>query len=266
MFFSRIPRVSRFNARAFAFQQCFGTARARRMTFGVALTLAGVIGSIALWPARPVEQRAEDRKVAWEAFAPKRVIAARTRAKVVAPPKPVDPPAIVVRTVTPARNQPAAPARAADPLGPLYVDEVNGFSIRFPARWSLRATADTPWVLDCGDPDRGLISIGFSSSTRAPARQVSAAHSETTLHARGSAVISGRKAIWNKITGPLNAARPERVTRITYVLPVAKNRLLEVRVAATPSAFEEIIPLMKQSVATLRLKRPVNRDVVAVTD
>ena len=56
------------------------------------------------------------------------------------------------------------------------------------------------------------------------------------------------------------------MTRITYVLPIAKGRALEVRVAATPQAFDEIIPLMKQSVATLRVKRPANRDVVAVTD
>lgn len=269
MFLSRIPRVSRFNARVFAYEHCFATVRARRMTFGIALTVVGIIGTVALWPARPLEQRAEDRKVAWETFAPKRVVAARPRkpvaVKPVAPAKPAEAPAIVVRTVTPAQK-PSAPPRVEDPLGPLYVDEVNGFSIRFPARWALRATAGTPWLLDCGDPDRGMISVGFSSATRAPARPVSTSSAESTLHARGSATISGRKAAWSKITGPLDAGA-KHITRVTYVLPIAKGRTVEVRVAAAPEAFDAIAPLMKQSVATLRLTPRASRSqMLAATD
>lgn len=280
MFFSRIPRVSRFNARVFAYEQCFATPRARRMTFGIALTVVGLIGTIALWPARPPEQRAEDRKVAWESFAPRRVVTTRSRkpvaarpvvansvaARPVVPPKPAVSSAAVVRTTASAAPKPTAP-RTEDPLGPLYVDEVNGFSIRFPARWAMRATAGTRWLLDCGDPNRGMISVGFSSPTRDPEQTTSATRGTNTLHARGSATISGRKATWSKITGPLDSSAPKRVTRITYVLPVAKGRAVEVRVAATPQEFEAIAPLMKQSVATLRLTpRAARSQMLATTD
>ena len=49
-----------------------------------------------------------------------------------------------------------------DPLGATYIDETNGYSIRFPAGWALRTFSGEPWVLDCGDVKGGIISIGFS--------------------------------------------------------------------------------------------------------
>ena len=71
-------------------------------------------------------------------------------------------------TVTPS-TRPSAAENAIvltdamiDHLGAVYVDAEHGFSIRLPRGWPLRTFAAEPWILDCGDPNSAVLSIGFS--------------------------------------------------------------------------------------------------------
>ena len=169
---------------------------------------------------------------------------------------------------------PVAAARAkADPLGALYIDETNGFSIRFPAGWVMRTFDGEPWVIDVGDGRVGLISVGFAPFPEAlttenippdwVAKKIRKRH-DTTLHGQGYAMIGGRKALWSKSTGPLpmTHAAP-RMTRVNYVLPIGDGRVLELRVAAAPEQFDRLVPVMRKSVGTFKLHTPVTPQTVA---
>ncbi|MEO6434719.1 MAG: hypothetical protein ABIP55_03020, partial [Tepidisphaeraceae bacterium] len=77
--FSRIPRFSRFNARAWKYQQLFETPRARRLTAAVALTFVALIGTLIFWSPRPAKD-AGKRSVVWKAFAPRKAVAKASNA------------------------------------------------------------------------------------------------------------------------------------------------------------------------------------------
>jgi hypothetical protein len=171
--------------------------------------------------------------------------------------------------VASAKSKSATTANAmanSDPLGALYIDETNGFSVRFPAGWVIRTFNGDPWKVDVGDGRVGLISVGFSPFPEAfttdsippdwIARKIKK-RQDTTLHGQGYAMVGGRKALWSKSTGPLpmtNAA--PRMTRVNYVMPIGDGRILELRVAASPEQFDRLVPVMKRAVETFKLQPP----------
>jgi hypothetical protein len=149
-------------------------------------------------------------------------------------------------------------------LGPEYQDTTTGFSVRFPTDWRIRTFPGKTWILDCGDPSNGMISVGFSTCPRtltvdhiSPetiARRI-LRHPDTTLHSQGRAVIAGHEAIWSKFTGPLAMSNGSpRMTRVHYLIPLEDGRALELRAAAPPAKFEQIAPLMKASLETFVLQ------------
>ena len=194
-----------------------------------------------------------------KADAEKSPVAAAAKKPTAAPARPRSAP------IASANRKPAA-TRPADPLGALYIDEANGFSIRFPAGWLIRTFEGDPWVIDVGDGRVGLISVGFApfpdgfTAESIPpdwiAKKIKR-KGDTTLHAQGYAMIGGRKALWSKSTGPLpmTHARP-RMTRVSYILPLGDGRVLELRVAAAPEQFARLVPVMKKSVETFTLQTP----------
>jgi hypothetical protein len=148
-------------------------------------------------------------------------------------------------------------------LGPIFVDETNGFSMRFPAGWALRHFAGEPWVLDCGDGKLGLVSIGFSpfpadfTADNIPpewvARRIKK-RNDTTLHSQGYALIAGKKALWSKSTGPLPMTNGSpKMTRVNYIMPLGDGRVMELRIAATPELFDQLMPTMRAAVESFRL-------------
>ena len=178
-------------------------------------------------------------------------------------------PATTAPAVASARPRRATTA-PADPLGALYIDEVNGFSIRFPAAWQIRTFDGDPWVIDVGDGRRGLISVGFgpfpdnftveSIPPDWVAKKITR-KGDTTLHAQGYSMIAGRKALWSKSTGPIPMSHASpRMTRVTYILPLGDGRVLELRVAAAPEQFDQLVPVMRKAVATFTLHTPRKRD------
>ena len=158
----------------------------------------------------------------------------------------------------------------ANPLGALYIDEVNGFSIRFPAAWQIRTFDGDPWVIDAGDGRVGLISVGFgpfpdnftvdSIPPDWVAKKIKR-KGDTTLHAQGYAMVGGRKALWSKSTGPLPMSHASpRMTRVNYILPLGDGRVLELRVAAAPELFDKLVPVMRKAVETFALHTPQRRE------
>ena len=150
-------------------------------------------------------------------------------------------------------------------LGPEYHDTTSGFSVRFPQDWRIRTFGGKTWILDCGDPSTGMISVGFSSCPRTMtvdhlspetiARRI-LRHPDTTLQSQGRAVIAGHEAIWSKFTGPLAMTNGSpRMTRVHYLIPLEDGRALELRAAAPPSKFEQVAPLMKAALETFALER-----------
>lgn len=176
------------------------------------------------------------------------------------------PPTEEVETPAPKSAKPQAkpaPAAKVDPLGAPYVDEMNGFTIRFPASWPVRAFAGEPWVLDCGDGKNTLISIGFSpfpadfTADNIPpewvARRIEK-RKDTTLNSQGYAMIAGKKALWSKSTGPLPMSNGNpRMTRVNYIVPLGDGRVMEFRIATDPSIFEQMMPTMRASVESFKL-------------
>ncbi|HYO10950.1 MAG TPA: hypothetical protein VER17_18440 [Tepidisphaeraceae bacterium] len=162
--------------------------------------------------------------------------------------------------VNPASSKPAL----SQPLGSTYTDEINGFSLRLPAGWSLRTFAGDPWILDCGDARHGgMISVGFSplpSDITADqllpdtiAKRIKR-RANTTLQGQGRTTFDGKKALWSKSTGPL--ASPDgapRVTRVQYVVPLRDGRVLELRAAAPPEQFDQLASTMGRSLATFKV-------------
>ncbi len=158
----------------------------------------------------------------------------------------------------------------ADPLGAIYIDESNGFSIRFPAGWPVRTFEGDPWVIDAGDGRVGLISVGFApfpetfTTDSIPPDWIAKRirrKADTTLHAQGYAPIGGRKALWSKSTGPLPMSHASpRMTRVNYILPLGDGRVLELRVAAAPEQFDRLVPVMRKAVETFALQTPRKRD------
>ncbi len=135
--------------------------------------------------------------------------------------------------------------------------------MRFPATWSVRAFAGKPWVLDSADGPAVLISIGFSPfpvgftadsiSPDAVARRIKRLP-DTTLHAQGYATIAGKKSLWSKSTGPLAMSNgTPRMTRVNYIVPLNDGRVMELRLAATPERFEQLMPTMRAAVSSFRL-------------
>ena len=166
----------------------------------------------------------------------------------------------------PARPMPAtkpAPNPADALLGPTFIDETNGFAMRFPIGWAMRSFSGEPWVLDCGDGRVGLISIGFSAfpndftADNIPpewvARRIKK-RNDTILHSQGYAMIAGKKALWSKSTGPLPlSSGSPKMTRVNYIIPLNDGRVMELRIAATPDTFDQLMPTMRASVESFRL-------------
>ena len=185
-------------------------------------------------------------------------------------------PAPAIPTTAPvasAKAKTSATTRPADALGALYIDETNGFSIRFPAGWLIRTFDGDPWVIDVGDGRVALISVGFSpfpdgfTAESIPpdwiAKKIKR-KADTTLHAQGYAMVSGRKALWSKSTGPLPMSNASpRMTRVNYILPLGDGRVLELRVAAAPEQFDRLVPVMRKSVETFVLQTPRKREVAS---
>jgi hypothetical protein len=161
------------------------------------------------------------------------------------------------------RAKPAArPAPVADTLSATFVDENNGFSMRFPTGWAIRSFVGEPWVLDCGDGKTGLISIGFSpfpadfTADNIPpewvARRIKK-RSDTTLLAQGYAMIAGKKALWSKSSGPLPMSNGNpKMTRVNYIIPLGDGRVMELRIAGSPDQFELLMPAMRASVESFK--------------
>ena len=75
-----------------------------------------------------------------------------------------------------------------------------------------------------------------------------------TVHEHGQEMMAEHEAVWLKFTGPLKMTHSSpRMTRIEYFIPLGDGRALELRIAAPPAKFEQIAPLMKQSIRTFRL-------------
>jgi hypothetical protein len=163
-----------------------------------------------------------------------------------------------------------SPPRAAqpivDPLGPTYLDAENGFSVRFPKDWAVRTFRGDPWILDCGEPATGMISIGLSDCPASVsvdnllpeqmARRIRR-NPGVTLQEQGRSVIAEREAVWVRFTGPLPMTNgTPRMMRLHYLVPLQDGRALELRAAAPPTKYEELVPLMKQALETFRLHEP----------
>jgi hypothetical protein len=156
------------------------------------------------------------------------------------------------------------PAPMSDSLlGPVFIDETNGFAMRFPAGWAIRSFTGEPWVLDCGDGKLGLVSIGFSpfpadfTADNIPpewvARRIKK-RNDTILHSQGYALIAGKKALWSKSTGPLPMTNGSpKMTRVNYIIPLGDGRVMELRIAATPELFDQLMPTMRAAVESFKL-------------
>ena len=118
-------------------------------------------------------------------------------------------------------------------------------------------------MLDCGDGRVGLLSIGFSpfpadfTAENIPpewvARRIKK-RNDTTLHSQGYALIAGKKALWSKSTGPLPMSNGEpKMTRVNYIVPLGDGRVMELRIAATPELFEQLMPTLRQSVESFKV-------------
>ena len=162
------------------------------------------------------------------------------------------------------RRKPTTQRTAIAILGPAYSDETNGFSIRFPSGWQIKTFANAnPWVIDASDGRDAIISVGFAPFPKdAKAEHVkldmmaSTIRSEpqTTLHGQGYGAVDGRRAVWAHATGPLpmTDAAPQ-MTRMHYLVPLQDGRALELRLAARPEKYEQLLDLMKQSANTFKL-------------
>jgi hypothetical protein len=179
-----------------------------------------------------------------------------TREEIAKPPPKSNP------TATKSPTASAAASASNEILAPAFVDENNGFTIRFPGAWAIRTFASEPWVLDCGDGRTALISIGFSAfpadftADNIPpewvARRIKK-RSDTTLHSQGYALIGGKKALWSKSTGPLPMTNGNpRMTRVNYIVPLHDGRVMELRIATTPEIFDQLMPTMRQSVESFK--------------
>ena len=210
---------------------------------------------------------AKPRESVKPASAPAPVASAKPTAATPAAPAPVAAAAAPTTARVAARRATTGPV---DPLGPLYMDETNGFSIRFPAGWALRTFDGDPWVIDAGDGRVGLISVGFAAfpetftTDNIPPDWVAnkiRRRADTTLHGQGYAPVSGRKALWSKSTGPLPMTHASpRMTRVNYILPLGDGRVLELRVAAAPERFDRLVPVMRKAVETFKLQTPRRRE------
>jgi hypothetical protein len=136
--------------------------------------------------------------------------------------------------------------------------------MRFPIGWAMRSFSGEPWVLDCGDGHVGLISIGFSAfpndftADNIPpewvARRIKK-RGDTQLHSQGYAMIAGKKALWSKSTGPLpmSGGNSPKMTRVNYIIPLNDGRVMELRIAATPEQFDQLMPTMRAAVESFKL-------------
>jgi hypothetical protein len=136
--------------------------------------------------------------------------------------------------------------------------------VRFPAGWQIKTFANAkPWVLDASDGRDAMISVGFASFPKdVKAEQIKPelmgqsirSQPNTTLHETGFGAVDGRKALWAHSTGPLpmTTANPQ-MTRIHYLVPLQDGRALELRLAARPEKFEQLLAVMKQSAETFHL-------------
>jgi hypothetical protein len=249
-----------------------------------------LVGTAIFWsPTRA--QSAGKRSVVWKAFTPPpKAVAASADAAAVERSRASETSSllspVVIRTVRPAgktiskstkTSHPVSGGPAADPLGPRFVDADRGFSMRFPNRWSIRTSSNKHWVLDCGNGREGVISVGLTTSPPGwnaqtltsgwVSRQIEK-RDGATAQSQGSATIAGRKAFWSKSTTAVSAGKAGgRMTRISYVLALPDGRLAEIRVAATPEAFESASSVMKQAVATFRpTATPSKREAVTTTE
>jgi len=153
---------------------------------------------------------------------------------------------------------------SASDLGDRYTDNHNGYSIQFPTGWTSRTFAGgDPWFVEVSDGKSGMISIGFSpfpssagvdqlKPDRLGARFNSRPH--TLLDNKGPAVIDGQKGLWFRYTGPIDTATGRQTMEcVHYYVPLHDGRMLELRLATPPDRFSTAAPLLRKSVATMKL-------------
>jgi hypothetical protein len=149
-------------------------------------------------------------------------------------------------------------------LADAYTDNANGFSIQFPTGWaSKQFAAGDPWFVDCSDGKSGMISVGFSpfpSSVGIDQLKPAGieahlkAQKKTTLSGHGHATLDGHKGIWFRYTAPLNTATGWQMMRVVhYFVPLHDGRMLELRVASTPDQFHALTPLLRKSMASIKV-------------
>lgn len=166
------------------------------------------------------------------------------------------------RSLAAARNGPAK--KPAEPLSDRYVDNANGFSMQFPIGWTSRTFASgEPWFVDVSDGKTGLISVGFSPfPSSAGLDQLKAQGLKNHLQARhdtkftsdGVGSVDGQPGRWIHYTGPVDTSTGRQVLEVVhYYVPLHDGRMLELRLAAAPSQFGKLAPLLKKSAATLKL-------------
>ena len=181
------------------------------------------------------------------------------------PALPVPQPRPVAKAARPQPPRPSAkrPVRGDDLAEP-YVDQANGYSIRFPFGW-IREKFDPagPWVVDSTDGKNAIISIRFSPVP--PDTTLGQLHPETlaqyireqprtNLEGQGRAVLGGRESLWFRYTAPLALTNTSQVmTMLHYFLPLDDGRMLELRFASTPEQFNHLGPLMRKSIGSFKL-------------
>jgi len=151
-----------------------------------------------------------------------------------------------------------------DKLATDYVDEANGFAIRFPKGWTVRKIKGDPWIVEANDGTSAFMSIGVTPNPPGlekviarldPAKieQSILARPNATLHARGTDQLQGVPYLYYKYTSemPMTDASP-RMTMTHYLVPRA-GHILEARIAATPETFKTFDPLFNVSMNTFRL-------------
>ena len=177
------------------------------------------------------------------------------------------PPPMPASNKLPAPHAAAArpvPKLRADELAEAIIDHTNGYSIRLPPHWQPeRFDGSEKWVMDATDGKIGVISVGFSPLPATA--DLSQMHPEflavylrsqpnTTLLGRGHTVIDGRECLWFRYTAPLSlAGTSQLMMMVHYFVPLHDGRMLELRLAVVPQKFSRVAPLLRRSIASVRM-------------
>lgn len=181
-------------------------------------------------------------------------------------PQPRSSPGTEIKPAAPARSAPrVAPKTPAgrDALAERFADKANGYSIQLPSGWATRQLASgEPWFLVATDGKGAVISVGFSPfASSAGIEQLKPtmtaryqAQPATHLSGQGTGPIDGHKAIWFRYTGPIDTAAGHQVMEcVHYYVPLHDGRMMELRLSAAPDRFATAAPMLRKSLATIKL-------------